>query len=703
MASNPTATGAADIFEKWAPQREKIAYALIGLGIGLAAIPVANLALYGWQSLLFFAWGVGVSLTALIVGVVYLTLPPAPSLRDEADRLRITLLVVLGLLGLLTALLGLALPFASPPFSLTDYRDIFKGGVRKWRERANALALTWCGAALIGGLVLMFVGLLQARTFERTRPGLRRLLYGYNAVLSSLLLVLIFILLNLLPYAGVWPFSYANESIDYTRTGLYSLHQATKSALAELKQPVKVYALGSSSDQLMKDVTNLLDRCRAVNPRQFSWEQLSRDRNLTDLRELMAKYKVPDAEGVLLVYGTDPDTTTDFIRFNDLFESPSARQGGNARYRFKGENALLNSLIYLSAEKKRANVYFTQGSGELSYSERAANRVDSGIGKLIDDLGRVNYEAHELKVAVDTDKVPDDADIVVVARPMQPMPAKFVKALRDYLHGTGRKDSKKGKLVVLFDVVTEADKGKMVRTGLEDVVGEYGVRVNDNQLLDLDPDQDYLLLKGIADIRSNNPIAKAFANESAGTLSLFRFYKARSLESSKANPPGAPPSGGPDNLVITLPRQPILPQTDLNAGGGALIAELRRDPQKVMQRISRTPLALAMTVTEGKGPAPIPGHEFMAPEGQPRLVVFGDASWVSNELLRQNNFNLFVSCLSWLAERSDIGARVPPTEHDVYVFRPSPGSGLRLLLLPGFLLMLGVFVLGMGVWVVRRR
>ncbi len=58
-------------------------------------------------------------------------------------------------------------------------------------------------------------------------------------------------------------------------------------------------------------------------------------------------------------------------------------------------------------------------------------------------------------------------------------------------------------------------------------------------------------------------------------------------------------------------------------------------------------MPLAVTVAEGKTQAPpIPGHDFMAKEGQPRLVVFGDASWISNPLLQQaapNHFNLFAS------------------------------------------------------------
>jgi hypothetical protein len=704
MSITQTPSNAADAFERLAPKRQQIAYGLIGVGAALAAIPIANVALYRWESLAFLLWGGALTLLVLGVGIYYLLMEPAGTLRDEADRLRILALVVLGGAGLLTALLGFVLPFSASPFTVTDYRDIFAGGVRKWRERENIWPLIRCVAALIGGLVLMFLGLLQARTFERVRPNLRRLLYGYNAVLSSLLLILIMILVNLLPYAGVWPFSYANETIDWTRTGLHSLHEATINVVAGLKQPVKVYALGSSNDWIMKDMMDLLDRCRSVNPQYFSWEQLSRDRNLTDLRELMAKYKVPDSQGVLVVYGSDKKEISEFIRYNDLFKDTSIGRG--LRYEFKGENALLNALTYLSADKSRAVVYFTQGNGELDFKDRGANEIDGGMGQLMEELGRINYETRELTITATTDKIPDDADIVVVARPAQPVPDKFLKALRDYLHGTGRKEGKKGKLIVLFDVVTERGKDTMVRTGLENLVNEYGVRVNDTQLIALNPSlRDYLLIQGVPPRRSSNAIAKAFANEAAGTLSIFTFYKTRTVESSRTKPPGTPPSNEPDPIVLTLADQLSVVQKDLSAKPSALIAELQRNPNQLPELLNRSPLAMA--VAEGKTEAPpIPRHEFMAKEGQPRLVVFGDASWISNGLLVRpspNNFNLFASCLAWLAERPDIGARVPSTEHDVYELKAAPGSGLRLLLLPGFLMVLGVMALGIGVWVVRRR
>jgi hypothetical protein len=699
--SNPTPPSE-DLYERLADRQVNVAYVLFGLAAALAVIPIVNVSLYKWESLAVFLWGAALTVFVLGVGLWQLTSEVSGGRRDRADRLRITVLLVLGGVGLLTALLGLLLPFSSSPFTIIDYREIFAGGVRKWRERENAWALTRCVAAILGGLILMFIGLTQARTFERTSPNLRRMLYGYNAILTSVLLILILGLVNLLPYSGVQPFSYANESIDWTRTGIHTLHPATKNVLSELKQPVKVYVFGAAGDRVAFEMTALLEKCRAINP-QLDWEQVSRDRNRTALLELMTKYQVPESEGVLVVYGTDPNTVHDFIKRSDLFEQKRFEDPGQ-RFVFKGENALLNSLTFLASGKKKAVVYFTQGNGELAFNDRQ-NDLDTGIGALIDELSRINYDTHELAVTADTDKIPEDADIVVIARPRGEYPAKFVTALRDYLMGTKRKDNKKGKLFVLFDVIQRGGKGPMVHTGLETLMTEHGVRIGDNRILNPLGRDDPQAFIGEVSETSKNPIARSLSGGEASAQVFF--YKARTVDAASSNPPGGAAPDTAETLVISMPIQRFLVDTDLDASPRGVINDLLRgDPQKARERLSNKPLSLAVTVAESKGPPPIPGHDFMARESEPRMVVFGDASWVSNGLLQQvapNHFNLFSSCLSWLAERADIGTRVPPTQHDLYRIQAAPGSGLRMVLLPGFLMVLGVFGLGIGVWVVRRR
>ncbi len=708
MSSNPSPTNPTPVtghpYSYVPAQQRKLTFVLIAAGLALLAIPVSNVALYRWQSLAVFFWGSALSLFVVGVGL-WNMLYPVRVQSEVADRMRETVLLVLAGVGFLTALLGMVLPFSSQPLSFTNYRDLFEGGLRKWRERENAWAVSRLVASLLGGLILMFIGLIQARAYERTSPNLRRLLYGYNAILTTLLLILIVGLLNLLPYTGVQPFSYANEAMDWTRAGVHTLHPATKNVLAELKQPVTVYVLGSTGSRLAYEMTALLDKCRAVNP-QLNWEQLSRDRNPLAVAELMQEYQLPDSEGVLIVYGPKGKTVHEFLKPTDLEERKFSEVPGRD-FTFKGENALVNSLTFLASNKSKAVVYFTQGNGELDFTSRQASSIDVGIGAVIDDLNRVNYQARELKVAPDTDKIPDDADIVVVARPREEMSAKFVTALRDYLKGTNRKDNKKGKLMVLFDVVQRGGKGPMVRTGLEALVAEYGVRVGEDRVISPLEEREPLKLNVFTNSPSKNPIAQAFNNDVDGAIP-FVFYSARTVTPAASNP-GQPAPSPAETLALANPRLLYLIDTDLNASPTAIVKDLnqlaQKDPQQVRNRLSAQP-SLAVVVAEGKTPAPFPGHEFEAKEGQPRLVVFGDATWISNRLEQQfapYHFNLFVSCLSWLAERADIGERVPPTQHDLYHLKAAPGSGSRLMLLPGVLLLLGVVAVGLGVWVVRRR
>lgn len=684
--------------ERLLPFEKQIGYGLVLIGLLLLAIPIANGMKYRMNSLAVLGWGACMSLFVIGVGLYAVLTPASESdVQGRTERLRWIFLLTAGGVGAITALLGLILPFCTMPMSLTNYPEIFTGGPKSWRSHGWEVGR--CVGALLGGLALMFVGLQLARPVQRTSMSMRRWLYGYNSILSTLLLLFILVLANVLPYTAVKPFSWAMEATDWTSGQLYSLHPATRNLLAELKEPVKVYVLIPTGTLQARDVETLLDNCRAVNP-LLTWEQLSRDRNRGEIERLIQKFQLPDSVGVLVVHGTDPNVTSQFIKIDEIAENAS---GPNAErsYVFKGENALLNALTQLSSGKSRAIVYFTQGNGEPELTDQDRNAFDKGLGALQEELNKINYQTHPLNLGPKTTSIPEDADIVVVARPTEKMPGNAVKALRDYLQGTNRKDSKKGKLIVLFDVTLR--KGEMVPTGLEPLMAEYGVKVNNDRVM-CGVRRDPLSLTTIPNPRSGNVIARSFISRGAVTA-LFPFYDARTVTS--ASTPGAPSRNTVEDLIFVLPQTLPWAETNLQADPSALVDELRRDQQKLLNKVSERPLSLAVTVVEGKSPTPpIPGHEFMANEGEPRMVVFGDASWITNNLLLQatpDNFALFSSSLSWLAGRHDIGERIPTSTRNVYRPKVAPGEELRLIFLPGVLMMMGVFVLGFGVWVVRRR
>lgn len=695
----PNNSSAGESMERWVKYERQIGTGLLIVGLLLLAIPITNVAKYRFNSLAFLVWGAALSMFVLGMGV-YTLMPSttSPEGLSRAERLRWIFLLTTGGIGAMTAVLGLVLPFCVQPLAQTNYQEIFMGGPKAWRS--NGWAVARCLMALIGGLILMFVGVQLARPVQRTSMSMRRWLYGYNTILSGLLLLFILILVNLLPYTDVKPFSYAKAATDWTATQIYTLQPATKNALSELKEPFKVYVLiprsNAAQDILNRDVVNLMNSCRNVNP-LFSWEQLSRDRNREEVAQLVQKYQLPEMIGLLAVYGPPTKETTRFIKLEDLLESSSSRDR-QAAYAFKGENALLDALIYLTSGQTRATVYFTQGSGEPDLEDRDKGQFDAGMGILNDELAKNNYQTKSLRLTVQTTSIPDDADIVVVARPQVQLPANAVKALSDYMNGTGRKDGKKGKMIALFDVTIR--QGEMVQTGLEPLMAQFGVKVNADRVLVFS--KNPLRVLALTDPRSNNPIVRAFLSQGTWTAT-FKLYDARTITPAPVNPPGR---FTVENLLISMPQMPCWVEKDLKASPSALVTQMRQsDSDKLGEKLTHQ-LPLAVTVTEGKAPSPVPGHDFMSKDGEPRLIVFGDASWATNNIMLDatpDNYSLFSSCLSWLAGRHDIGKRIPSAERKVYRLEVAPGDEKRLTVLPGILLLFGVVSLGFGVWVVRRR
>src|SRR5581483_5385212 len=230
---------------------------------------------------------------------------------------------------------------------------------------------------------------------------------------------------------------------------------------------------------------------------------------------------------VLVVYGKDPNTQWDFIKYDDIISSPGFNPRApraSEKFVFKGENALMKSIVYLREGKARSVIYFTQGSGELDMNEqggRGAERAGGGMGQLVERLKKGNYEVKELKFGLGTTTVPSDAAVIVVVRPGgngTPMPANATKALREYMDGVG---GKKGKMLVLLDLVAQRN-GALVSSGLESLLGEYGVKVDNERVLALrGPTNNPADIICSTNPLSSNPVARALMMGSNRLMPLF--------------------------------------------------------------------------------------------------------------------------------------------------------------------------------------
>jgi hypothetical protein len=669
--------------------------AIYALACAFLAISVA--AFFAWQrwgkaTLAYAVWGavVGV-LTFIIAALTTLVRRDAGRWSDE-ERQRVVALALLGVFGFALAALGLTLPFAYP--------DVFGGPLSKWRENLGTVAS--CAGLLLVGLFVLVVGLTMGRQLAAAYANLRRAVAFYNAVTGTLLLVVVLILVNLMSYISFAPFKALGATYDWTSSHLYSLSDASKQVLAGLKEPVKIYAIGTRNDLLTPEIETLLENCRAVTP-LVSWESVSRDLQRREFAELDAKYQIPgDGLGLLVVYGTGDKPSHEFVRRSDLFENESTRPGEPVRFSFKGESALINVIKYLSENKTRANVYFTQGHGEPDLSGMGRGGGRQGLFTLKDDLEKRKYDVKPLKLGL-TPAVPADADVVVMVAPQRELGAPVIAALRDYLRGTGRKD--KGRLIVLMPPAANR-LGTEVKTGLEPLLAEFSVNVGRDRVLTVLGEGGGrgapFAAVAIPNPDSNNPIAKAFMQ--GGAVQPFRFEDARSVAAAQGGPAG---SFTAEEIFIVPPDFGVWKETNLQADPMAVYRDLLKDRARLEKTISQTGVPVAVAVTEGKAPPMMPGHPPIGGESEPRLVVYGDASWVDDQSMSGGrhylNIDLFSSTLSWLRKKADIGVSAEAKERKEYRPQVPPGGGLRIIVLPITMGLLLVFMLGGAVWVVRRR
>src|SRR5262249_35082919 len=155
--------------------------------------------------------------------------------------------------------------------------------------------------------------------------------------------------------------------------------------------------------------------------------------------------------------------------------------------------------------------------------------------------------------------------------------------------------------------------------------------------------------------------------------------------------------------------QAVVGEANLKASVRDVFNDLRRDAAQLNKRLLHGP-SLGVAVSESKSNMPQDfAHAGLNKEGEPRLIVVGDARWIGDPMLA-NRFgsahqNMITSGLSWLRGQAEIGSGPEDTDKERVAYVPAvpPGSGVRVLFLPGLLLIMAVVTMGLGVWVVRRR
>ena len=652
---------------------------LMVAGIVLAAVPTWLAAQYGTEM-------IGIEILLGLLAALWLLFGVALRFRPQGagsplDEARFAVLALGGLTGLCVAILGIALN--------VQFWDRLTAWLR-FVDREGAWKALLAIVTLVIGLAIMFLSLTTARSEERSSPVLRRLIYGYNAVLTGILLFLILAIVNVLAYLKL------PAMLDSTEAGLFQLSDRSKQILRSLEKPTKVYLIMASDSYAYDEMRTLLANMQDYSP-YLTVESLSPGLNAGRIRDLQKQYPDLSSEGVLVVYGDEPNAPGSFIKSEDILRVNFT--GRERTETFEGEARLMTDLAFLAENKQKPVIYFAdQNAGEFDLNDSDPRR-EHGIGMLKSRLEKRNMDVRPLKFDVADPKVPDDATIVVLPNPRQPYTQPIVAALQKYL------SERKGKLVLLTDV--PADRGGSApETGLEAVLAAYKVDLPKERILMLpvqigqsvirDPELTLAIMARSA-VRAKNPVALSF--DSFNLL----FDQSRVVRPITA-PPGGPMSGDPnlsaETLIETRPGLPVWAESDFKSSARQLAESLLKDSRLFRERRSNDPLPLAVAVTE----SPPPGASGGSP--RPRLVVFGTANFITNPRMDESRsdplyFDLFAGTLEWLREKpANVG--IEPRTYKNYMIDPGT-TAFRLVFLPIVLALAAIIGLGVGVWVVRRR
>ncbi len=442
---------------------------------------------------------------------------------------------------------------------------------------------------------------------------------------------------------------------DWTQKKFYSLTAETAALLDGLTQEVRITVLFKSGEDLLADLDNLLREYQAASPR-VRYVRVDPDRDLARVEELAKRHPDLTEANVVLVEAGGRHAV---LKRDDLAEydySPMAAGKAPILLGFRGEQAV--STAILRVQRSRAPVVcFLTGHGEKSPEgfERG------GLSELARLIRQAGVDVREFQFGEERG-LPPDTDLVVVAGPARRFAQTELDLFQRYLERNGR-------AMILL--------GSGVETGLEPLLLRWGVKVGDDVVYD--PTRT---LTGRDLVLSPEPKHPILAN--LRRIALV-FYRPRSVDPVSVNPEA---EGADRPHAVRL--------ADCTDGGWAetdyQTPNFRYDPGRGDRP---GPVGVAVAVERG----PMGGLDVQI--RPTRLVVAGDATFVSNGAMVSGNSDFFISAMNWLVERPELMAIAPRKLEQVKLeltTREQGGVGLAVII--GIPALVGL--MGLAVWWRRR-
>ncbi len=491
--------------------------------------------------------------------------------------------------------------------------------------------------------------------------------------LNALLLTAIMLMVNYLAFRHY-------ERWDWTEQSIFTLSDRTEQELARLSRPIEIWLLLSESEPEHAELQNLLERYRGASDR-ISLHYVDPHRDPGGYQELVRRFHLGRAEratreGVVTtsdvaVVVASGDRQWEVSR-DDLVSHSFESEGGEdtIRLNVEAEQAVTGAIVQVTSGRS-TTVCFTTGHGELSIGDGA-----EGLSELAAELRRNNLEQETIQTR-GIDRVPESCNAVAVVGPELTFADAELQLLRDYVRGGGN-------LLLALDPIPDADQRRIEPTGLEDMLRDFGVRVDRDIVVEPDP---AFLPPG-----PGHPVALYMVGD-FGEHAVTEPFRGAGMPLLVATARSVRPIGESAKVLIRASEHSY-GESDLQAFAEGDMGEA--DASDIAGPVS---LGVATRV-EVTGERPSEDER----EGSGgRVVVLGDASMLTSELLGQPaaaNRAFAGAALGWLTQREAL-ISIPPRTVD-HPGMPSEEDVSNLFFRVVVLIPLAFVFLGIAVWWNRR-
>jgi ABC-type uncharacterized transport system involved in gliding motility auxiliary subunit len=323
---------------------------------------------------------------------------------------------------------------------------------------------------------------------------------------------------------------------------------------------------------------------------------------------------------------------------------------------FASESEILKGLLRL-LNPESSVIYFLTGHGERDIEQAG----ETAMTRAKTTLESKNYTVKTLNLIAEN-QIPEDASVIVIAGPIQPVSEEEVNLLKDYL-------AKGGSLIVLEDPTALTEFGDAPDPLADMLSQDWGITLNNDIVFDLTSPQPTIAAAAYYD--SAHPVTLNTNN----LISLYPFTRSLTM-------------GSVEGVTLT----PLV-QTNERAWGETDFESLSQGggpPSFDESAETPGPLTLVLagenTTTGG------------------RVVVFGGSNFAADPNFdAYANGDMFVNSLDWAAEQEELTNITPktPTERTFNV----PGQLQSIIILLGSVIIIpGLVVLaGVSTWLARRR